>query len=133
VRIFALEPTRSDLLARLESVRGRLGAIDAPEASARGDEGDLSVHQDLRDLTAADRSRLLEQAGRIRRALVRLRIGTYADCLTCAAPIAIKRLTAIPEVEACLSCQELAERVADHDGAAARVARRQHAWEEDEA
>ena len=45
-------------------------------------------------------------------ALVRLREGTYGECMMCGEEIGAKRLEAIPWAAYCVSCQELAEKEA---------------------
>jgi DnaK suppressor protein len=46
----------------------------------------------------------------IERALRRLDLGGYGDCLECGEPIPLKRLLAQPAAELCVVCQHTQER-----------------------
>jgi len=59
-------------------------------------------------LAAARKKRLETQIAQIDQALVRLRDGTYGECLRCEEPIPRQRLTAQPEAPFCLRCQDAA-------------------------
>jgi DnaK suppressor protein len=60
----------------------------------------------LYSLTDGERSTLLQ----IDDALVRIDEGTYGFCVSCAQPMAEKRLTAVPWAPYCVECQELYEK-----------------------
>lgn len=47
---------------------------------------------------------------RIKKALERLRRGSYGECIDCGTKIPQERLTLIPEAERCISCQNIFEK-----------------------
>lgn len=99
------------LTRELSDVSLRLGGLAPLETSARtGDEADRVQALEEHDLGVADRARLHARRLRLVAALARLDADTYGLCLACEAPIAPARLTALPEVERCVGCQDQLER-----------------------
>ncbi|MBP6948549.1 MAG: TraR/DksA C4-type zinc finger protein [Candidatus Pacebacteria bacterium] len=47
---------------------------------------------------------------RIKKALERLRTGSYGECIDCGTKIPQERLTLIPEAERCILCQNIFEK-----------------------
>lgn len=60
----------------------------------------------LLSLSDHGRRQLME----VEQALVRLREGTFGDCLMCGEEIGERRIEAIPWAKYCVNCQELAEK-----------------------
>src|SRR5262249_61565662 len=77
----------------------------AGDAAVR-DPGDHVEHHTRREMGFLTRQRLIARLQRVRAALERLERGVYGVCVECGAPIAPKRLRAIPEAETCVPCQE---------------------------
>ena len=117
---------REELIETLHRERDRLHrsvrALTAAEralSESQGEEGDGAgapgdVASDLAEqdvdsmLEAAERQRLRE----VEAALDRMSTGSYAICETCRAPIATRRLFAIPWARRCITCaQAYPERV----------------------
>lgn len=102
-----LEEKRDELLARSQRT-----ADEGREVQPEGGEDyvdDAVSHytrEFLLSLSDLERRQLME----VEEALVRLREGTYAECLMCGDEIGDKRLEAIPWARYCVNCQELAER-----------------------
>jgi RNA polymerase-binding transcription factor DksA len=78
------------------------------------DEVDVSQVNEVREMTFATRSLLVERTNRLAEALERLRDGTYGTCQECAEAIAPARLKAVPEVTTCVRCQDRLERMSPH-------------------
>lgn len=97
-----LAERRAEVVSELEASRGE----DAPVAPDRS-IGRLTRMDALQQqhMAAARKQRLETQIAQIDQALVRIRDGTYGECLRCEEPIAIARLTAQPEAPFCLRCQ----------------------------
>ena len=74
---------------------GRLSRIDAIAQQ--------SVNQ-------AGLNRLRLRLSKVSGALRRIEQGEYGYCLRCEEPVYYKRLIVVPEVTACIDCQEQAER-----------------------
>lgn len=101
-----LEAIRTDLEQRLEKLTGRLGQIDSelrnPGPADSEDRASESENQEvLERLSIAERDEL--QA--IRRALGRIREGSYGRCSSCGKDIARERLEALPYTTLCVSCK----------------------------
>ena len=104
---------RGRLEAQLDGIVQRLhGEDDVPQATPAGGEF-LDVAQTLQqqELAGLIASRLAARARRLRIALTRLEDGEYGVCAECGAPIAPKRLAALPDTTTCVACQERLERV----------------------
>lgn len=118
-----MEKLRQRIEKELEAVMDRLrqlgGAIVVEEfPGALGDNSpftdpteEVQVHGD-REVSFATRSLLVERANRLAEALDRLRGGEYGLCQECGEPISPARLAAMPEVTACVRCQDRLERAA---------------------
>lgn len=101
-----LEAIRRDLEQRLEKLTGRLGQIDSelrsPGPADSEDRASESENLEvLERLSVAERDEL--QA--IRRALGRIREGSYGRCSSCGRDIARERLDALPYTTLCVSCK----------------------------
>jgi DnaK suppressor protein len=123
-----MQALRERLLSELERVLGRLGrpgltVADLPRAvgedTALGEEVDVGRVSEDREMSFATRSLLVARARRLAQALERLEAGTYGRCRECDAPIAPRRLEAMPEVTTCVRCQERLEREETAAGVAA--------------
>jgi len=104
---------RGRLEAQLDGIVRRLhGEDEVPQTAPAGGEF-LDVAQTLQqqELAGLIASRLAERARRLRIALTRLEDGEYGVCADCGAPIAPKRLAALPDTTTCVACQERLERV----------------------
>jgi len=100
-----------DVRQRLIERRAQLAA------EARRIEADLSTpldddfaeqavdREDDEALDAVERA-ALEQIDRIDAALARLEAGRYGLCVRCGAPIAERRLEALPEAAECIACAD---------------------------
>ncbi|HEV8596802.1 MAG TPA: TraR/DksA C4-type zinc finger protein [Candidatus Dormibacteraeota bacterium] len=108
-------------------MRRNLALLDGQQVEVRGDEQDVAVASEGRELAVLSHGLLTEQARRLVAALERLDAGEYGICVDCDHPIPPKRLEAIPEVETCLGCQERREverRAADDQEVGIRRVRR---------
>ncbi|MBI2202248.1 MAG: TraR/DksA C4-type zinc finger protein [Candidatus Rokubacteria bacterium] len=87
-------------------------AENAPRAGAGSvlDEGDQAQASERQDMTFMTRERLADRINRLTTALQRLDSGAYGRCVMCGNAIEQERLTAMPEAETCLTCQEERER-----------------------
>lgn len=101
----SLQDELDDLTARLR----RQDALDAGETPPADlyDAAQALEHREHQQLTAA---RLSERARRLTAALARVRAGEYGVCRECHGAIAPARLRAIPDADACVTCQEKLER-----------------------
>ena len=104
-----LEAVGDALRTRDAELRGRIGTLaKAPErGSALGfgkriGDGTIEAVGRLTEVGVGETLEL-EQA-RVGRALEKLDEGTYGQCDSCGAPIAPRRLAAMPESVLCLSC-----------------------------
>ncbi len=84
------------------------GAIG--DGSPHADEGDVIQANETREIGFATRERLLERLTRLSEALDRLERGEYGTCAECGEPISRARLSALPEVQTCVRCQDALER-----------------------
>jgi len=116
-----LERERASLVERLERMHW------SPESDHAGvpgggesalEEGDAAQASERRDMAFTSRERLMRRLARLTGALERFTQGTYGTCLICGRDIEAQRLTAVPDVETCLACQEQLER-SGHAGEAA--------------
>ena len=57
----------------------------------------------------ANLNRLRLRLGQVRAALRRIEEGEYGYCVICEEPIGFRRLSVVPEVTTCVSCQERRE------------------------
>jgi DnaK suppressor protein len=114
------EKLRRRLERERASMAERLGRMQwSPESDEAGvpgggetalEEGDAAQASERRDMAFTSRERLVRRPARLTAALERFTQGTYGKCQICGQDIEAKRLTAVPEVETCLVCQECLER-----------------------
>ena len=111
----------AELNRMLERMRHMDGAATAVEtigavggASQLADEVDVSQANEVREMSFATRSLLVERTNRLAEALARLRDGGYGKCEECGEAIAPGRLKAMPEVITCVRCQDRRERLSPH-------------------
>ena len=102
-----LEAGRQDALRLLDRLASEVRALDVGSPQDAGDESIGSLAKESLFQQASQRRRLVRQ---IEAALRRIAEGTYGVCVTCADDISRKRLDALPWIERCLRCQEIAER-----------------------
>jgi RNA polymerase-binding transcription factor DksA len=107
-----LEQDLITAVTRLRQVDGAVALEEVPGPIASdGDEfGDV---QELvrREIGFATRELLVARVNRLQAALDRLRDGEYGTCVECGEQIAPARLTAMPEVQTCVRCQDRLERM----------------------
>jgi RNA polymerase-binding protein DksA len=82
------------------------------------DREEESVADLLVDLELAERDRHIQEIREIEAARIRIRIGTYGDCVDCGEPIAAARLAAYPTAERCVECQTRYEKTHVQNGRA---------------
>jgi RNA polymerase-binding protein DksA len=97
-----------------DEIRGTL-ARSSDESHVRiaelaRDEGDDSFSDLIVDLNFADIDRDAQELRRIDGAMLRLKDGTYGNCVDCGTTIPAPRLEAEPTALRCVSCQELYEK-----------------------
>jgi len=78
------------------------------------DEVDGIQVNEWREIGFATRELLVERVNRLSSALDRVDSGEYGTCVECGAEIAPARISAMPEVETCVPCQENLERYGRH-------------------
>lgn len=99
---------RQQLLRRLAQIEGRLDSVEKDRRRGTNTldpdwEEQATVRQNDEVLDElAEEERL--QATAIRAALQRMEDGSYGRCVTCDAPIAPKRLAALPYATQCIAC-----------------------------
>jgi RNA polymerase-binding transcription factor DksA len=74
------------------------------------DEVDGIQASESREIGFATRELVLERVNRLSAALDRVNAGEYGTCVECDEPISRARLHAMPDVQACVRCQERLER-----------------------
>jgi len=111
-----IERELASAMDRLRQLGGTVVIEEFP--GAVDDDGPLAdpadrgkIHQD-REVILATRSLLVERANRLAEALERVRKSQYGICEECGEAIAPARLQAVPEVTACVRCQDRLERKA---------------------
>ena len=101
-------------VSRLHPPGGAVAVMELPTAirdnGAFADEVDASQVCQSREIGFATRELLVERVRRLVAALERLDVGEYGTCVECAAAISAVRLSAAPEVETCVRCQDWLER-----------------------
>src|SRR5438105_1076409 len=93
----------------LGSINRNRAAADEIKLENTEDEGDLAIISHERELLVTLQEGDFTWLRSIREAVERIEKGTYGECLTCGEDINEKRLTAIPWVALCISCQEETE------------------------
>ena len=91
------------------SVEERPGTIG--NSSLFADEVDGMQASESREIGFATRELVLERVSRLSAALDRMNEGEYGTCVECDKPISPARLHAMPEVKACVRCQDRLERL----------------------
>ncbi len=108
-----LTKERDDAITRMRDI-GLSPDLDenAPRAGTDAvlDEGDRAQASERQDMTFMTRERFADRVSRLTAALERLAAGAYGRCVMCGNEIERERLTAMPEAETCLTCQEDRER-----------------------
>ena len=104
---------RQQLLQRLAHLEGRLDTVEPDRRRGTttldpdGEEhATVRQHDEVFDALAEEERR---QARAIRAALQRIDDGSYGQCVTCGAPIAPRRLAALPYATQCIACVTRAE------------------------
>jgi len=113
-----LETDLREVVGRLRQLGGSaaLEELFGPkgERLAYADEVDEIQANERREIGFATRELLVERVNRITAALDRLNDGEYGTCVECGEKIAAARLRALPEVQTCVSCQDMIERRMRH-------------------
>lgn len=102
-----LESGRQDALGHLDRLASEARALDVHSPQDTGDQSISSLAKESLFQQTSQRRRLVRK---IEAALRRMAEGTYGICVTCADDIPRKRLEALPWIDCCLRCQEIAER-----------------------
>jgi len=102
-----------DLLA--ESTPSELDK-EALVITQQADELDTIQSTENRNMAVGRLSAHTRRRQEIKLALRRIETGEYGVCVDCEEPIKPKRLEAVPWAERCVSCQEIHEREAAHNG-----------------
>jgi RNA polymerase-binding transcription factor len=79
------------------------------------EEGDVAQANERQEMSFVTRQHLSERVNRLAAALERIDLGTYGTCSVCGEPIEPARLSAIPEADTCVRCQEELERSRAHE------------------
>ena len=96
----SLEERLSVLTSRLSKIEAHLrdpGSKDSQERAIEAENEEV-----LERLDEAERAELAA----IRRALDRIRAGSYGECASCGGEIAPKRLLALPHTTVCVDCAD---------------------------
>jgi DnaK suppressor protein len=101
-------------VSRLRYLRGAAEVEERPETIGDtcpfADEVDGIQASESREIGFATRELLLERVHRLSAALDRMNAGEYGTCVECDEPISPARLHAMPDVQACVRCQDRLER-----------------------
>jgi DnaK suppressor protein len=98
--------TRHDLMERIAQQRGgALGRVEAAVEQFGQSEDEHAQNITERDLAFAIDEHESAELNAVQAALVRVREGTYGECVDCGQAIALARLQATPEAERCVPCQ----------------------------
>ena len=106
---------RQSLMDRIAQQRG--GAVGRVEAAAEQfgqSEDEHAQNITERDLAFAIDEHESAELNAIQAALVRVREGTYGECMDCGQAIALARLQVNPEAERCVNCQTQQEQHRTH-------------------
>jgi RNA polymerase-binding transcription factor DksA len=116
----AYRALRQQLLHRLAHIEGRLDKVEHDRRRGTNtldpdweEQATVRQNDEVLDGLAEEERR---QASAIRAALQRMADGSYGRCVTCDAPIAPRRLAALPYATQCIACVTQAE----HQGHAGR-------------
>lgn len=103
--------TRQALISRIAEQRGgKLGRAEAASEQFDPNDVDRAENLSVRDLALAIDEHESVELNAVQAALVRVREGSYGDCIDCGQAIGLPRLEASPEVERCIHCQTEWER-----------------------
>jgi DnaK suppressor protein len=106
---------RQDLMNRIAQQRGgALGRVEAAVAQFGQSEDEHAQNITERDLAFALDEHESAELNAVQAALVRVREGTYGECVDCGQGIALARLQASPEAECCVACQTRREQSHSH-------------------
>jgi DnaK suppressor protein len=107
--------TRHALMERIAQQRGgALGRVEAAAEQFAQSEDEHAQNITERDLAFAIDEHESAELNAIQAALVRVREGTYGECIACGQAIALARLQASPEADRCVSCQTQHEQQRSH-------------------
>jgi len=96
----------ASLLAQIAAQRGGASRAEAAaEHFSRREDSSAQVATE-RELEFAIDDREVEELAMIDRALARIEVGIYGECIGCGTDIAPARLQASPEAPRCIPCQE---------------------------
>ena len=102
---------REELMERIAQQRGgHVGRAQAAAEQFNHSEDAHAQNMTERDLSFAIDEHESAELNGVQAALVRIREGSFGDCVDCGQAIALPRLQATPEVERCLDCQTLWEK-----------------------
>jgi DnaK suppressor protein len=97
---------RDELMARIAQQRGgQVGRVQAAVDQFNHSEDAHAQNMTERDLAFAIDEHESAELNGVQAALVRIREGSYGDCVDCGQSITLPRLQANPEAERCLPCQ----------------------------
>lgn len=106
---------RQDLMNRIAQQRGgAMGRVEAAVAQFGQSEDEHAQNITERDLAFALDEHESAELNAVQAALVRVREGTYGECVDCGQGVALARLQASPEAECCVSCQTRREQGHPH-------------------
>jgi DnaK suppressor protein len=110
----ALEANLNARLAELRAeIAGQLKNQDDPRLvglrNRMEDTDDWAVADAMAAMDIAEVSRDLAVLADVEAALVRIKDGSYGECIDCGVEIPYARLAAYPAAKRCVACQEIAE------------------------
>jgi DnaK suppressor protein len=110
----ALEAMLNARLAELRAeIAGQLKNQDDPRLvglrNRMEDTDDWAVADAMAAMDIAEVSRDLAVLADVEAALVRIKDGSYGECIDCSVEIPYARLAAYPAAKRCVACQEIAE------------------------
>jgi DnaK suppressor protein len=109
----SLQRFRKSLQLQEEELQGRLLTFQQQGRSAKlseaKDEADKASASESKEITFAQNTQTQALLTSVKRALGRIKDGTFGECLVCGTEINSKRLEAIPWASHCLNCQERIE------------------------
>ena len=111
-----LEAERKDVMEKLQQIRGasELTAAETGGVEDTAESGDRAQANLRQHIEVETVQRLAARLGRLDEALRRVDAGTYGRCEHCGEAISPKRMAAVPEATACVTCQEARELKARH-------------------
>lgn len=105
-----LEEELAIALARLRGI----SVVDTAEPTASAEsvfnDADRIQADQAREMTAVERTRLAARVTRLAAAISRMDRGEYGRCVECGGAITEARLSALPDADTCVQCQEQIER-----------------------